>query len=1064
MALLVAAAVLWPHPLLGQDETDSTRTRKWQQQELRAAVTKGDAGEVAKLLAQGADPDAALAREIYLYDSGTEIPEGSPLQWAARTGRSDIMRLLLQAGGDPRKKGLDRVEFQWPDPVSEQGWSQLAWLDKAKASKKPPRSSGFQVGSSLCAAALMGHLEAVQVLVEQAGSPPDELELARQGNEWGWNPLMYSAIGGHADIAAYLIQKGAGVSFEEREYGYQAIHFAARTGAEDVVRLLLGAGAKVEARDQLGQTPLHLAATNKGAASCRLLLAAGADPSWRTKSGWTPLHLAAVNGRVPVCEALIDAGAEVDARDDEGRTPLHLAAARGEHEACLALISRGADPRAKTTGGLTALHFAAASGDVNTLLLLHQAGIEINGRDALGYTPLHYAAWLDREPAAALLILRGAKVNAEGDEGYTPLHLALLEDSRDTVPLLLVLGGDPNASDHDGWTPLHVASARALDYFETNGPLRLGLDPQAEAQEQEEWSARARRLPLYRLLEFGARPDARTKFGQTPLHIAAGAVTFVHMGGGSASVHCQSLLEHGAEVNALDSEGRTPLDVAIERRSRQAEELLRAAGGRHGTNRSPEMLNRTLIAAIRVGDVVQAREMLDLGAEANPPGGGDDEPPLVVASDTCQGAATFHTEGDSSVKAVSPRFDAHGRTEDADLEIVDLLLQRGANPNRKSRWGTPPLESALECGNTGIVAALLRAGADPNGQTRLKEVPLALAAEFETPTGIPLVQALVTSGADLDHRDETGRTVAEVSRSKGRKAMADFLEGLRGPGRGVQASSGVSAPKREPSFSATDEMFKAIEAGDAEGVKKAFASGADLHGRNTDGESAVYAAVDRGDLNMLKLLADLGADLSAPGRWDQSPFSLAVDKSEELMKWLAEHGGVPKRKEAGALHLGMVSAWLSPQKIRQLVDLGFMVDAPPGDSSLLSMVAVYADQVRALLDLGADPNAKGPHGWTALHSAANGFESTYSQESVDMLIAAGADVNASDDEGRTPIFEAILYRRMGMIDSLAKAGADLLHVDKEGLTPPAYALRQYDLESLARVRRWIILSRLAGRG
>jgi ankyrin repeat protein len=1053
IALTVWAA-LWGSTVLGHDNAEPDPTTKRKQQELMTAVKKGEAAEVVNLLGEGVDPDAPLARSGLIFGGGTEIPGGTPLQWAARAGRADILRLLLKAGADPRKKGLDNIEFKWPTPVSEDGWSALGWVDEAGPARSPARAEGFLLGHPLGAAALSGDLESVRTLVEEAGLPPDDRELTNQGEELGWNALIYSAIGDHPSVAAYLLQRGADSSLEEAEWGYRALHFAARTGSSNVVRILVGTKSGLEARDRLGQTPLHLAATNNDPACCRVLLAAGADLRAKTKAGWTPLHLAAINGRASVCEALLDAGAAVDPRDDLGRTPLHLAAAKGRHDACLALISRGADPLAKTSAGLTPLHFAAASGDVNTLLLFHQAGGDVNGQDALGYTPLHYAAWLDREPAAALLLLRGARANAEGDEGYTPLHLALLEDSRNTVPLLLLLGADPNAPDHDGWTPLHVASARAMDYFESKGPWMFGQGPQREAQAQEEWKAQQRCQPIYRLLEFGARPNVRNKAGQTPLHVAAGAVTFVHMGGGSASLQCRALLDHGAEVNTEDSRGRTPLDVAVLRHSSEAEEVLNAAGGKHGTYQSKQELSRWLMAAIDSGDVTRVRELLDQGADPNA-AEQEEDPPLVAATRARSLSFSMEEVGEAIVQA--PLLNDTPERKASKREIVSLLLARGSDPNKPGRGGETALYAITESGDSTLLDLLLKAGSDPNRPDASGRTPLHVACRFAMTTARPIVEALVAGGAKLDARDEEGQSPADLARQEKYLPITEFLDHLGGA---TGTSSGVGGGADESRRQATDRFLAAVRTGDREGVRLAVAAGAYLNSRDSHGETAVYVATQENDAAMLQLLADLGADLSAPNRWGRTAFDLAVGTSEELTRWFAERGALPKGKGGGPPDLRMVGNWLEPKTIRFLLSLGFAVDAPPGETSYLASVAVYPELVKPLLDVGANPNARGRRGWTALHGAANGFERTYSQASVDMLIAAGADLNAADDDGRTPAHEAVDYRRAGMLDALARAGADLTRADKEGVSPQLLAMNNYDLEMYNRIRRWLLLSRL----
>ena len=102
------------------------------------------------------------------------------------------------------------------------------------------------------------------------------------------------------------------------------LHFAADSGHTDFVRVLLSAGADIEARDvgkNGGNTPLHAAALAGRTETANALVDAGASINARRVDEMTPLHLAALEGRTDTAKALIEAGAKLDARDDNGKTP-----------------------------------------------------------------------------------------------------------------------------------------------------------------------------------------------------------------------------------------------------------------------------------------------------------------------------------------------------------------------------------------------------------------------------------------------------------------------------------------------------------------------------------------------------------------------------------------------------------------------------------------------------------------------------------------------------------------------------------------------------------------------
>jgi len=142
-----------------------------------------------------------------------------------------------------------------------------------------------------------------------------------------------------------LLKQGADVNAAQGD-GMTALHWAASHGDVDEARMLISAGARLDAVTRNGNyTPLHLAAKGGNVAAVRTLLDAGASASAKTSSGGAlPLHLAAAQGNPDVIAALLDKGAVVDAREGAwGQTPLMWAAAYNRLDALRMLIKRGAD-------------------------------------------------------------------------------------------------------------------------------------------------------------------------------------------------------------------------------------------------------------------------------------------------------------------------------------------------------------------------------------------------------------------------------------------------------------------------------------------------------------------------------------------------------------------------------------------------------------------------------------------------------------------------------------------------------------------------------------------------
>ena len=159
--------------------------------------------------------------------------------------------------------------------------------------------------------------------------------------------LCEAAALGDAQRIAALLDRGDPVDLRSWD-GWTPLHLAAYTGRAEVVRTLVSRGAPVDAvsANATKNTPLCAALAGRGDQDIvRLLLEAGADPNFRAESGVTPLHLAASRGADALVHQLLEHGADKSARMDDGTTPAGIAAARG-HAATAALLERGSRPRA----------------------------------------------------------------------------------------------------------------------------------------------------------------------------------------------------------------------------------------------------------------------------------------------------------------------------------------------------------------------------------------------------------------------------------------------------------------------------------------------------------------------------------------------------------------------------------------------------------------------------------------------------------------------------------------------------------------------------------------------
>lgn len=136
------------------------------------------------------------------------------------------------------------------------------------------------------------------------------------------------------------------------------LHQAIMRKREDVVELLLEAGADPNIVTPGKESALHLAIDRGLSRSAGLILEAGIDFSLRNKGGWTALHLAGAKNRNEIMRLMIEAGADVNLLSELGGTPLHEAAVGGDAELIQMLLKAGCNPKVVSKTGVTALDIA----------------------------------------------------------------------------------------------------------------------------------------------------------------------------------------------------------------------------------------------------------------------------------------------------------------------------------------------------------------------------------------------------------------------------------------------------------------------------------------------------------------------------------------------------------------------------------------------------------------------------------------------------------------------------------------------------------------------------------
>ena len=277
-----------------------------------------------------------------------------------------------------------------------------------------------------------------------------------------------------------------------------------------LVRCLVEAELSADARvGKCNGAALHVAAQCGSERALRALLAGGANHALVDERFFTPLHDAAYQGHSACLQHLLDAGANVNAVELLGMTPLMYAVVK-DHAGCAQALLPSSDLSLANMQGFTTLHLCVISGsdECFQLLLPKYGDVDVRmakGTDEKGVplstafnrTPLHVACGRAQHEMAKALLRRGASRMARDSIGWTPLHVAALEGHLRCVIVLVgradnikMTPAEVNVADAVGATPLHYAAEMGLEKI-------CGL-----------------------LLEAGARMDAKTKAGHTPLMVA----------------------------------------------------------------------------------------------------------------------------------------------------------------------------------------------------------------------------------------------------------------------------------------------------------------------------------------------------------------------------------------------------------------------------------------------------------------------------------------------------------------------------------------------------------------
>ena len=459
------------------------------------AARHQDAKAVRALLAQKADPNARAT------DGST------PVLWASHWNDTEIADLLLKAGADPNLAN-DFKMTPLSEACTNANPALVRLLLKSQANPNAPNATGE---TPLMTCAKTGTTNAVRLLVEY-GAKVDATEPSQNQTA-----LMWAVSEHHPDTVKALIDSHANLAAKTKQ-GFTAMHFAARVGDLDSVKLFLAAGVDVNIQTQAANPPKRDISNTLG------------FPKSSGTSGYTPLLVAVMRGQVDLAIWLLDHGADPNIMA-AGLNPLHWASTNWESFVANPVYGFE-DPMSGITSRQDKLRIVKA-------LLAH--GINVNARMTKPQ-PSFAGGYLDAQGATALL-------------------LAAAADDVEMMHILLDAGADPKIKTDTGASAIMAAGGLnhfigETTYTEEQGLaavtllLSLGVDPKGETTFNENAlfgpAYRGWNTLLAQLVDLGVNVNAVSKAGVTP-YLAAhgdgdrlGGVLYNKEG-------AELLLKHGAD-------------------------------------------------------------------------------------------------------------------------------------------------------------------------------------------------------------------------------------------------------------------------------------------------------------------------------------------------------------------------------------------------------------------------------------------------------------------------------------------------------------------------------------
>jgi ankyrin repeat protein/CHAT domain-containing protein len=916
---------------------------------------------------------------------------------------------------------------------------------------------------------------------EKSQSIPYYLKLLKENNFWAMDvlistgyqipqrhqkstALIFAVSEKHEDMAEYLIKHGADVN-DSNNYGWQAIHYAARSGLTDITKILIENDAEINkavSTTDLGYvTPLMLAARNAYFETCVLLLEAGAnidyansvsgtaldlaekykdfwvtsllkapdhiddislayaiytnndaliqtliskdiDPAYPLNYGWTSLHFAAQKGKNDVLKELLSKTNNMDVQKEDGFTPLMMAVYNNKFETVLLLLDNNASPLIKNADGQNVIDITKELNYKDIEMLFYDT------EKAKAQYALNKSLWdacmkkrTDADEVKALLE-KGAHPNAYNEEIYSALGIAVRKDDAPIVSLLLDHGADPNLwLGYQGKNRFTPLMVAAYNGYWESAKILIDKHADSSLKNGLGEGAREVALKQNQLYFIEFLDDYQLYYTFSFIEAVKNADLDVVKG----------LDPKDVRINYQDTLGNTALHYAVIEEEEEIFKLILEAYNAdiHIKNKAGET---ALDFAIRANNAEAVFHLLKKKAEI-PEFIGKmalreyiSEPEYDIIRELIKNRASSRLS-----------LDFQRAVEESDQEKMSLLIKKGVDVNTVFTSGYTALQSAIKESDIKMIEALIASGVNPNTKTSTDKMPLVLAVQSNN---LYLFKLLLDNGADSTNAVYDGIVFYELAKKSEKNHILNYYE---------------QGEKYYSYYLFHHNFWEAIAKGDKEAVERALAEGVKIEEYNAEGFNALHIAINNKQHKIAHLLIKKGADIEAKTqKWGRTPLILAaIAKDTVAVKRLLELGADTKVKDAIGFDFSLYTNFNADiagvyidfltNKLQNLSNEGLFWFSRGDDPDDL-------EKLRDLVANGVDINQTDSNGWTPLHYAAE----SGSEEIVKYLIFQGANVDAKlESTGETALMIAAKNGQFEVCNFLMDY-SDITLKNKEGKT------------------------------